>query len=90
MLFGFYFFSTRWGFTTFNGPIARPFLSGSAGNLAYHVCGSIAGNLHNTAFVIEKNELLLQLSGDKQDVFGDAVKRRMDGVRAAWKEYGGK
>ncbi|MDE3016547.1 MAG: Ppx/GppA family phosphatase [Pseudomonadota bacterium] len=63
-------------------------LVGSAANLAYHVCGSIAGNLHNTSFVIEKNELLLQLSGAMQDVLGDAVKRRMDGVREAWKEYG--
>lgn len=65
-------------------------LVGSAANLAYHVCGSIAGNLHNTAFIHDKDGLSLQLSEAMQDVIGDAVKKRMDGVRAAWKEYGGK
>jgi exopolyphosphatase/guanosine-5'-triphosphate,3'-diphosphate pyrophosphatase len=64
-------------------------LVGSAANLAYHLTGSIAGNLHNTVFVIEKGQLSLQLNGRMQDVLGDAVKRRMDGVRAAYKVYTG-
>jgi len=63
-------------------------LVGSAANLAYHLSGSIAGNLHKSAFIIEKNLLSLQLAGDMQDVLGDAVKRRMDGVRDAFAEYG--
>ncbi len=62
-------------------------LVGSAANLAYHLSGSIAGNLHNTSFIVEKGQLSLQLAGNMQDVLGDAVKRRMDGVREAWEEY---
>jgi exopolyphosphatase/guanosine-5'-triphosphate,3'-diphosphate pyrophosphatase len=62
-------------------------LVGSAANLAYHLSGSIAGNLHNTAFVIEKKEIVLQLSGSMQEVVGDAVKRRMDGVREAYTDF---
>jgi len=65
-------------------------LVGAAANLAYHLSGSIAGNLHNTSFVIEKGQLSLQLNGAMQDVLGDAVKRRMDGVREAWAEYNGR
>lgn len=62
-------------------------LVGSCANLAYHLSGSIAGNLHNTHFVLEKGEPMLQLSGKMQDVAGDAVKRRMDGVREAYGEF---
>jgi len=62
-------------------------LVGTAANLAYHLSGGIAGNLHNTSFVQEKNQLSLQLNGAMQDVLGDAVRRRMDGVREAYKEY---
>lgn len=58
-------------------------LVGTTANLAYHLTGSIPGNLHNTNFLIEKDQMALQLSGNMQDVLGDAVKRRMDGVREA-------
>ncbi len=61
-------------------------LVGVSANLAWHLSGSIAGNLHNTSFVLEK-EVVLQLNGNMQDVLGDAVKRRMDGVREAYGEY---
>ena len=62
-------------------------LVGTSANLAYHLSGSISGNLHNTSFVMEKDQVVLQLNGAMQDVLGDAVKRRMDGVREAWGEY---
>ncbi|MDE3060049.1 MAG: Ppx/GppA family phosphatase [Pseudomonadota bacterium] len=62
-------------------------LVGSAANLAYHLTGSIPGNLHKTAFITEKNQLSLQLGGNMQDVLGDAVKRRMDGVREAYRDF---
>jgi len=65
-------------------------LVGSAANLAYHLTGSIPGNLHNTSFILEKDELSLQLNGTMQDLLGDAVKRRMDGVREAYAGFKGK
>jgi exopolyphosphatase/guanosine-5'-triphosphate,3'-diphosphate pyrophosphatase len=65
-------------------------LVGNCANLAYHLSGSISGNLHNTSFIIEKDEVSLQLGSTMEDVLGDAVKRRMDGVREAVKAYGGK
>ena len=62
-------------------------LVGSAANLGYHLSGSIAGNLHKSSFMIEKNNLSLQLSGSMQDLLGDAVKRRIDGLRLAYSDY---
>ena len=59
-------------------------LVGSAANLAYHLSGSNAGNLHNTSFIVEKDQLSLQLAGNMQDVLGDTVKRRLDGLREAY------
>lgn len=58
-------------------------LVGSAANLAYHLSGSVAGNLHKTSFFIDKDQLSLQLAGNMQDILGDAIKRRLDGVREA-------
>ena len=37
--------------------------------------------------MIEKNNLSLQLSGSMQDLLGDAVKRRIDGLRLAYSDY---
>ena len=61
-------------------------LVGSAANLAYHLSGSNAGNLHMTSFIVEKDQLSLQLAGNMQDVLGDAIKRRLDYVREAYSE----
>ena len=62
-------------------------LVGTAANLAYHLSGNTAGNLHKTSFIIEKNTISLQLSSSMQDVLGDAIKRRMDGLREAYAYY---
>ena len=62
-------------------------LVGTAANLAYHLSGGIAGNLHNTAFVIAGDNLSLQLSGAMQDVMGDAVRKRIDGVGEAYVDF---
>jgi len=62
-------------------------LIGTAANLAYHLSGSITGNLHKTSFIIEKNTVSLQLTGNMQDLVGEAVKRRIDGVRQAYADY---
>ena len=62
-------------------------LVGSCANLAYHLTGSVPGNLHKTSFLIEKNLMSLQLTGTMQDTLGDAIKRRMDSVREAYVNY---
>lgn len=62
-------------------------LVGSAANLGFHLSGSIAGNLHKSSFIIDKNSVSLQLAGNMQDLYGDAVKRRIDGVRQSYEDY---
>jgi exopolyphosphatase/guanosine-5'-triphosphate,3'-diphosphate pyrophosphatase len=62
-------------------------LIGSAANLAFHLSGSIPGNLHKSSFVFEKNAVSLQLGGNMQDLLGEAVKRRIEGVRLAYDDY---
>src|SRR5690606_26171169 len=62
-------------------------LLGTATNLAYHLSGSIPGNLHKTAFVIDGNAVRLHLSGNMLDVMGDAIKKRIDGVSDAYASF---
>lgn len=62
-------------------------LVGSAANLAYHLTGSVAGSLHKTSFIINGEQLSIQLAGTMQDVLGEAIKRRLDGVREAYDNY---
>lgn len=62
-------------------------LVGSCANLAYHLSGSIAGNLHDTAITPGKSGVSLELKAAMKDVMGDAVKKRIAGVDEAAKEY---
>jgi exopolyphosphatase/guanosine-5'-triphosphate,3'-diphosphate pyrophosphatase len=62
-------------------------LVGSAANLAYHISGSIAGSLHNTAFLINGKNIELQCSMNMQDIMGDAVRRRIAGVDEAFSNF---
>ena len=62
-------------------------LVGTCANLAYHLSGSISGNLLSTGFVIDGKEVNLQFSGKMHDVMGDAVRKRIDGVAEAYKGY---
>jgi len=62
-------------------------LIGTAANLGYHLSGSIAGNVLKTAFIIDGKNVNLQLSGSMQDVMGDAIKKRIDGVNETYKAY---
>lgn len=62
-------------------------LVGTAANLAYHLSGSIAGNLHKTSFIVDGTDVRLHLAGNMQDVAGEAVRRRIDGVREAYAKY---
>jgi len=63
---------------------------GTTANLAYHLSGSIAGNLHNADLTLEKDRVALKLLGNMQDAMGDAIKKRIDGVDAAYRNYVGK
>jgi exopolyphosphatase/guanosine-5'-triphosphate,3'-diphosphate pyrophosphatase len=60
---------------------------GTAANLAYHLSGSIAGNLHKTSFLLENDNVSLQIATSMQDILGDAIKRRLDGLREAYDQY---
>jgi exopolyphosphatase/guanosine-5'-triphosphate,3'-diphosphate pyrophosphatase len=62
-------------------------LVGTAANLAYHLTGGIAGSLHRTAFVLDNAQLSLQLTGTMQDVMGDAIRKRIDGVGEAYADF---
>jgi exopolyphosphatase/guanosine-5'-triphosphate,3'-diphosphate pyrophosphatase len=62
-------------------------LVGTSANLAYHLSGSIAGNLHSTGFVLDGKSVELHLSDSMQDVKGDAVKKRIEYVDEAYKGY---
>jgi exopolyphosphatase/guanosine-5'-triphosphate,3'-diphosphate pyrophosphatase len=62
-------------------------LVGTSANLAYHLSGSVSGNLHSTVIGAGKGGVTLELSGDMKDVMGDAVKKRIAGVDEAAKEY---
>lgn len=62
-------------------------LVGTTANLAYHLTGGIAGSLHRTAFVLDGNKLSLQLTSTMQDVMGDAIRKRIDGVGEAYNDF---
>lgn len=63
-------------------------LVGSAANLAYHLSGSIAGNLPKTALAIRGENVALQFTGNMSDIMGDAIQKRIDGVDEAYKSCG--
>jgi exopolyphosphatase/guanosine-5'-triphosphate,3'-diphosphate pyrophosphatase len=53
---------------------------GTAANLAYHLSGSMAGNLPKTALAVRDGHVALQFIGAMADVMGDAVQKRIDGL----------
>jgi exopolyphosphatase/guanosine-5'-triphosphate,3'-diphosphate pyrophosphatase len=61
-------------------------LIGSSANLAYHLSGSITGNLHKTNLVVKDKNIALQFIGDMADVMGDAIQKRIDGVNEAYRD----
>lgn len=62
-------------------------LIGTSANLAYHLSGGIPGNLHKSSFVISHEDVSLQLAANMQDIMGDAIKRRIEGLREAYDQY---
>jgi len=62
-------------------------LLGTGANLAYHLSGSISGNLHKTALVVKDKGIALQFVGDMADIMGDSIQKRIDGVNEAYSDY---
>lgn len=62
-------------------------LVGTAANLAYHLSGSIAGNLCKTNLIPKDKNISLKFAGDMADIRGDAIQKRIYGVDEAYREY---
>ncbi len=60
---------------------------GTAANLAYHLSGSIAGNLPQSSLLLKGAHVQLQLSNAMKDVAGDAVDKRISGLDEAYRAY---
>ena len=62
-------------------------LVGTAANLAYHLSGSIAGNLPYAKLALNGEGVALQLSERMKNIMGEAVQRRLGGVDETYKAY---
>lgn len=62
-------------------------LVGTSANLAYHLSGSITGNLQKTKLVIKDKNIALQLEGNMVDLMGDSIQKRIDGVNEAYRDF---
>jgi len=64
-------------------------LVGAGANLAYHISGSIKGNLPRTALVVKSENgnqnIALQFKGNMADIMGDAIQKRVDSLNIAYK-----
>ncbi|MEK6746509.1 MAG: Ppx/GppA family phosphatase [Pseudomonadota bacterium] len=59
-------------------------LVGTSANLAYHLSGSITGNLQKTNLLVKDKNITLQLIGNMADLMGDSIQKRIDGVNEAY------
>ncbi len=62
-------------------------LLGTSANLAYHLSGSITGNLGKTSLMTKGSNVSLQLVGDMADLMGESIQKRIDGVNEAYRDY---
>ena len=62
-------------------------LVGSGANLAYHLSGSITGNLQKTNLLVKDKNITLQLIGNMADLMGDSIQKRIDGVNEAYRDF---
>lgn len=62
-------------------------LLGAAANLAYHLSGGLPGNLHKTTLTAQKNQVTLMLSPAVEDVMGDAVRKRVEGLNEVFRAW---
>lgn len=60
-------------------------LIGTSANLAYHLSGSITGNLHKTILVVKDKNISMKFIGNMAEIMGDAIQKRINGVDEAYK-----
>lgn len=60
---------------------------GTAANLAYHLSGSIVGNLDKIPLDLSRPALALLPTAEMKDIAGDAVTRRLSGLDDAYRQY---
>lgn len=60
---------------------------GTAANLAYQLSGGLSGNLHKTTLVAQKNQVVLTLSPAVEDVMGDTVRKRVEGLNEVFRAW---
>lgn len=65
-------------------------LVGVAANLAYHLSGGECGHLTRTGIEVWKGKGELRLLPDIQDVMGDAVRKRVEGLGKTFKAFSSK
>lgn len=58
-------------------------LLGATANLAYHLSGSITGNLPRATLAVKDGAVSLKFSGDMVDIMGDSIQKRIDSVNYA-------
>ena len=85
-------FKEEWGVMKLITPADKAWakLVGTSANLAYHLSGSIAGNLPRTALTVRDGNVSLQFIGNMADIMGDAIQKRLGGVDEVYKNYLGK
>ncbi|HEU5047666.1 MAG TPA: Ppx/GppA family phosphatase [Rickettsiales bacterium] len=59
---------------------------GIAANLAFQLSGAMAGNLNNVSLALRKGRLEVAFNEESQDLLGDTVRKRIDGLGEAFKE----
>ncbi len=71
------------------GPKARAWakLVGSAANLAYHLTGGVDGSLHFTTLKVEKKSVKLLITKGAEDLMGEAINKRINGVEEAYRKW---
>lgn len=62
-------------------------LVGTSANLAYHLSGSITGNLQKANLLVKNKGVTLQLAGNMIDLMGDSIQKRIDGVNEAYSDF---
>ncbi len=62
-------------------------LVGTGANLAYHLSGSIAGNLHQTPLGLDKKHVAVAFVRGSEDLMGDAIAKRISGVDEAYQKW---
>jgi exopolyphosphatase/guanosine-5'-triphosphate,3'-diphosphate pyrophosphatase len=60
---------------------------GTTANLAYHLSGSIAGNLPDAALRIRSGVISIEFSPRMEQLMGGAVERRLNGLNESYQQF---